>query len=91
MEELLLVRTFTLLGGMLIITTIFARINKAYETTSEALITVFVSFLFLFLSFIFAGQYPTNIICVGIFSGFVGWDLGPGIAFIGKNLIFFNI
>ena len=42
MDDLLLVRTFTLLGGMLIITTIFSRINKAYETTTEAVIIDFL-------------------------------------------------
>ena len=56
MDDLLLVRTFTLLGGMLIITTIFSRINKAYETTTEAVITVFGVFLFFFLSLFYANQ-----------------------------------
>ena len=32
MEDLLMIRTFSIVGGMLIISTIAARINKAYET-----------------------------------------------------------
>ena len=88
MDDLLLVKTFTLLGGMLIITTIFSRINKAYETTTEAVITVFGVFLFFFLSLFYADQYPYNIIFVGIFSGFIGWDMGTLIAFIGEKFKF---
>ena len=46
--NLLMSRTFLILGGMLIITTITARLNKAYETSTELFITVGGSFLFLF-------------------------------------------
>ena len=40
MFDLLFAKTFTLVGGMLIITTIFSRINKAYETKEEAIINI---------------------------------------------------
>ena len=48
MYDILFAKTFLIVGGMLVITTLFARINKAYETTSEAIITIVGSFGFLF-------------------------------------------
>ena len=81
-------RTFLILGGMLIITTITARLNKAYETSTELFITVGGSFLFLFSVMIFADSYPINLIVVAIFSGFIGWSLGPTIAYIGESFKF---
>tara|TARA_B100001093_G_scaffold84440_1_gene75983 strand:- start:1794 stop:2654 length:861 start_codon:yes stop_codon:yes gene_type:complete len=86
--NLLMSRTFLILGGMLIITTITARLNKAYETSTELFITVGGSFLFLFSVMIFADSYPINLIVVAIFSGFVGWSLGPTIAYIGERFKF---
>ena len=88
MEDILLVRTFTIIGGILVITTIFSKINKAYETSAEAWITIIGGFLFFFLTFIYANQYPINLIYAGIFSAFLGWDLGPGIAFLGEKIKF---
>ena len=88
MEDILLVRTFTIIGGMLVITTIFSKINKAYETSAEAWITIIGGFLFFFLTYIYANQYPINLIYAGIFSAFLGWDLGPGIAFLGEKIKF---
>ena len=86
--NLLMSRTFLILGGMLIITTITARLNKAYETSTELFITVGGSFLFLFSVMIFADSYPINLIVVAIFSGFMGWSLGPTIAYIGEAFKF---
>ena len=37
---------------------------------------------------IFADSYPTNLIVVAIFSGFIGWSLGPTIAYIGERFKF---
>ena len=88
MEDILLVRTFTIIGGMLVITTIFSKINKAYETSAEAWITIIGGFLFFFLTYNYANQYPINLIYAGIFSAFLGWDLGPGIAFLGEKIKF---
>ena len=49
MEDLLMIRTFSIVGGMLIISTIAARVNKAYETFTEKFITIFGAFASLFL------------------------------------------
>ena len=48
-ENLLFTRTFLILGGMLLLTTITARINKAYETTTEQLVTTGGTFISLFV------------------------------------------
>ena len=73
---------------MLVITTITSRFNKAYETTTEAVLTIGGSFLFLFLVMFYADLYPLNLIMVAAFSGFVGWSLGPTIAYIGERFKF---
>ena len=86
--NLLMSRTFLILGGMLVITTITSRFNKAYETTTEAVLTIGGSFLFLFLVMFYADLYPLNLIMVAAFSGFVGWSLGPTIAYIGERFKF---
>ena len=86
--NLLMSRTFLILGGMLVITTITSRLNKAYETGTEAFITIGGSFLFLLLVLIYGDSYPLNLIMVAIFSGFIGWSLGPTIAYIGESFKF---
>ena len=85
MYDILFAKTFFIVGFMLIITTFFSRINKAYETTSEALITILGSFASLFAIMFFSENYPTNLILVVIFSGFIGWSLGPTISAIGES------
>ena len=70
---------------MLVITTLFARINKAYETTSEAIINIAGTFIFLFALMYYDDVYPLNLILVGIFSGFIGWSIGPTVSALGEN------
>ena len=86
--NLLMSRTFLILGGMLVVTTITSRLNKAYETTLEAVFTVGGTFLFLFMIMIYGDSYPLNLVMVAIFSGFIGWSLGPTIAYIGERFKF---
>ena len=86
--NLLMSRTFLILGGMLVVTTITSRLNKAYETSLEAVFTIGGTFLFLFMVMIYADSYPINLVMVGIFSGFIGWSLGPTIAYIGERFKF---
>jgi hypothetical protein len=52
---------------MLVITTIFSKINKAYETSAEFWITLIGAFLFFFLTYIYANQYPINLIYAAYF------------------------
>ncbi len=68
--NLLMSRTFLILGGMLVVTTITSRFNKAYETSLEAVFTIGGTFLFLFMVMIYADSYPLNLVMVAIFSGF---------------------
>tara|TARA_B100001057_G_scaffold99022_1_gene95756 strand:+ start:5369 stop:6229 length:861 start_codon:yes stop_codon:yes gene_type:complete len=86
--NLLMSRTFLILGGMLVVTTITSRLNKAYETTQEAVFTIGGTFLFLFMVMIYGDSYPLNLVMVAIFSGFIGWSLGPTIAYIGERFKF---
>ena len=86
--NILIVRTFLILGGMLILTTIAARLNKAYETRLEFAVTFFGSFLFLIIIYIYGDQYPLNLIACAFFSIFVGWSLGPTISYIGEGFKF---
>ena len=37
---------------------------------------------------IYADSYPLNLLMVAIFSGFIGWSLGPTIAYIGESFKF---
>ena len=85
MFDILFAKTFSIVGFMLIITTFFSRINKAYETKSEAFITILGSFASLFAIMFFSENYPTNLILVAIFSAFIGWSMGPTISAIGES------
>ena len=87
-ENLLFTRTFLILGGMLLLTTITARLNKAFETRSEFLVTTSGSFISLFVIYAMGDQFPANIIAVAVFSLFMGWSLGPTIAAIGEDFKF---
>jgi len=80
-----MIRTFSIVGGMLIISTIAARFNKAYETFTEKFITIIGAFGSLFLIIYFGDIYPHNLIACGLLSGFLGWSLGPTIGYIGER------
>ncbi|MFL2639604.1 MAG: Bax inhibitor-1 family protein [Flavobacteriaceae bacterium] len=84
MINILFAKTFIIVGFMLIVTTFFSRINKAYETKSEFVITIGGSFLFLFAIIAYKNMYPLNLIFVCIFSGFIGWSIGPTVSSLGE-------
>jgi FtsH-binding integral membrane protein len=85
MYDILFAKTFLIVGCMLVITTFFSRINKAYETMSEAIINIVGTFLFLFAIMYYDDVYPLNLILVAIFSGFIGWSIGPTVSALGEN------
>ncbi len=85
MFDILFARTFIIVGGMLIITAITSRINKAFETAKEMWITIIVTFAFLFAIRFFADIYTFNLLIVAIFSALIGWQIGPTIEFFGKR------
>ena len=85
MFDILFARTFFIVGGMLIITAITARINKAFETAKEMWITIIGTFAFLFAIIFFADIYPLNLLLVAIFSALIGWQIGPTIEHFGKR------
>lgn len=73
---------------MLILTTIAARLNKAFETRLEFAFTVFGQFLFLVVIYVNADQFPSNLIACALFSISIGWSLGPTISYIGEEFKF---
>lgn len=85
MFDILFARTFIIVGGMLIITAITSRINKAFETAKEMWITIIGTFVFLFAIIFFADIYPLNLLLVAIFSALIGWQIGPTIEHFGKR------
>ena len=88
MNEVLFIKTFCLIGAMLIITSIGAKLNKVYETLTECVITVSGMLGFIILVHIHAHEYPMNLFCLGMVSLFVGWSLGPAITGLGNRFMF---
>ena len=88
MNEVLFIKTFCLIGAMLIITSIGAKLNKVYETLTECVITVSGMLGFIILVHIHAHEYPMNLFCLGMVSLFVGWSLGPAITGLGNKFMF---
>lgn len=88
MNEILFFKTFSLVGGMLAITTLGARVNKAYETSLEALLTIGGSFLSLLVVFLLRHDYPSNLLALAAFSFCIGWSMGPTITMFGESFKF---
>ena len=91
MNEILFFKTFSLVGGMLLITSIGARINKAYETTFEAVLTIVGTFLTLFIVYSLREDFPTNLMALSAFSFCIGWSMGPTITMFENVLNLENI
>lgn len=85
MFDLLFARTFTIVGAMLVITAIAARVNKTFETAREMWLTLIGTFAVLFAIIFFADSFPLNLVLVGIFSGLMGWEIGPTIEHYGRK------
>ena len=88
MNEILFFKTFSLVGGMLLITSIGARINKAYETTFEAVLTIGGTFLSLFAVYSLRDNFPINLLALSAFSFCIGWSMGPTITMFGERFKF---
>ena len=85
MGSILFTKVFLILGGMLIVTSFAARINKAFETTTEAVITFVLPFILLFPLHYYADVYPLNLIFAAAFSFNIGWMIAPGIIALGEQ------
>lgn len=83
MLNILFARTFVIVGGMLILTAITAKLNRFFETAFEMWSTIIISFLLLFLILGFSDSYPVNILLVASYSLVVGWMIGPAIEHFG--------
>ena len=73
---------------MLLITSIGARINKSYETTFEAVLTIGGTFLSLFVVYSLRDNFPTNLFALSTFSFCIGWSMGPTITMFGERFKF---
>jgi FtsH-binding integral membrane protein len=73
---------------MLLITSIGARINKAYETTMEAVLTIGGTFLTLFIVYSLRDDFPSNLLALVAFSFCIGWSMGPTITMFGERFKF---
>ena len=85
MLEVLFARTFLIVGMMLCLTAITAKINRFFETAFEMWLTIIISFLLLFLILGFSDSYPLNIYLVAAFSLVIGWQIGPAIEHFGMR------
>ena len=65
-------KTFLIISGMLLITTLTSRINKIYETTLEAVITFLGSFIFLICLMVFNyANYDKNVLLKSMLPNFI--------------------
>jgi len=85
MLDILFARTFLIVGMMLCLTAVTAKVNRYFETAFEMWATFIISLLLLFLIFGFAESYPLNIIIVAAFSLVIGWEIGPAIEYFGTR------
>ena len=85
MGSILFTRVFLIVGGMLLVTSLAARINKAFETTTETVITFVLPFIILFPLNYYADIYPLNLILAAAFSFNMGWMIAPAIIAIGEQ------
>lgn len=85
MLDILFARTFLIVGMMLCLTAITAKVNRYFETAFEMWATIIISFLILFLIFGYSEEYPINLALVAAFSLVVGWQIGPAIEHFGTR------
>ncbi|WP_320033657.1 Bax inhibitor-1 family protein [Halarcobacter sp.] len=85
MVNILFAKTFLIVGGMLFLTALTAKINRFFETSFEMWSTFIISFLLLFLILGFSNDYPLNLILVAAFSLVIGWLIGPAIERFGMR------
>ena len=85
MFDILFARTFIIVGCMLVITSITAKINRAFETSTEMWLSIFLSFALLFSTMAFNRSFPLNLLLVACFSANIGWIIGPSIEHFGTR------
>ena len=83
MIDILFAKTFLIVGSMLLLTSITAKVNRFFETSLEMWSSIIISFLVLFLILAYSGNYPVNLLLVGLFSLAIGWQIGPAIEYYG--------
>jgi FtsH-binding integral membrane protein len=85
MIDILFARTFMIVGAMLLLTAVTAKINRVYETAIEFWLTLIGTFALLFAVMGFSDQFPLNLVLLGAFSLAIGWSIGPTIEHLGAR------
>ena len=88
MFDILFVRTFLIVGSMLIISAITSLVNKRFETSLEMWLSFILSLGVLVATMFYADIFPTNLILVAVFSGLMGWQIGPAVSSLGDRYKF---
>ena len=84
MFDLLFIRTFSIVGGMLLTTALFATFNKE---SMNGIANVFVT-LGLMAAFVyFRDSYPTNLVLLALISAWFGWMFGPLVSFAEGSVV----
>ncbi|MDD3302479.1 MAG: Bax inhibitor-1 family protein [Candidatus Gracilibacteria bacterium] len=78
MFDILFARTFCIVGGMLLITALFAYLSKNSKGGNFSVMLIII-FVVLFMIMFFGNIFPLNLILVGIFSALLGWVTGPAV------------
>lgn len=75
MFDILFVRTFSIVGGMLLITAAVSAFNKnaLVGRVAGILVTLAIMLTVMF----FRDYYPVNLVLLAVFSAWFGWMLGP--------------
>ena len=88
MFDILFIRTFLIVGSMLIISAITSLVNKRFETSLEMWLSFILSLGVLVATMFYANIFPTNLILVAVFSGLMGWQIGPAVSSLGDRYKF---
>ncbi|MFZ3232391.1 MAG: Bax inhibitor-1 family protein [Patescibacteria group bacterium] len=83
MFDILFVRTFSIVGGMLLVTAAVSALNK--DVIVGKIASFLISLAILFAAMAFRNDYPVNILLMVVFSAWIGWMLGPLMNMISQN------
>lgn len=79
MFDILFARTFVIVGAMLCLTAVTAKVNRSFETSREMWGSFIAGLAVLVLLLTLSHIYPLNLILVALFSLIIGWQVGPAI------------
>lgn len=83
MFDILFVRTFSIVGGMLLVTAAVSAFNK--EAVVGRVAGILVTLAIMLAAMMFRDDYPVNLVLLAAFSAWFGWILGPLMNMISQN------